>query len=82
VRQAALVGIPDAVLGARPTAFVTVHDGMGPTPAALRNALDVDGPYDLDQLVVTVVSELPMTPTGKIAKSELVAQATAGRLRA
>lgn len=82
VRQAALVGIPDAALGARPTAFVTLHDGIRSDRAALKNAISVEAPYDLSMLVVNVVPELPMTPTGKIAKSELVAQATSGRLMA
>ena len=37
--------------------------------------------YDLDPMTVTVVPDLPMTPTGKIAKSDLVASAKAARQR-
>ena len=76
VRQAALVGVPDAALGARPTAFVTLHNGSQPDPAGLIAAIRGEVAYDLAPLVVTIVAELPMTPTGKIAKSALVQSAT------
>jgi acyl-coenzyme A synthetase/AMP-(fatty) acid ligase len=74
VRQAALVGIPDTALGVRPMAFVTLHRGVQISAMALKNAIRPELSYDLESLVVTVVAELPMTPTGKIAKSELASQ--------
>ncbi|ARQ02629.1 class I adenylate-forming enzyme family protein [Pseudorhodoplanes sinuspersici] len=80
VRQAALVGIPDPVLGARPTAFVTLHSDAKADRIALKKAITGQVPYDLEALVVNVVAELPMTPTGKIAKSELASLAVSGRL--
>lgn len=80
VRQAALVGISDPLLGARPTAFVTLNGDAKADGTVLKNAIEGDIPYDLQALVVNVVSELPMTPTGKIAKSELAALAISGRL--
>ena len=80
VRQAALVGIPDPVLGARPAAFVTLHQDAKADRIMLKNAIRGGTPYDLDALEVNVVAELPMTPTGKIAKSELAAMAISGRL--
>jgi long-chain acyl-CoA synthetase len=76
VRQAALVGVPDPALGAKPTAFVTLHNGAQPDPTDLKESIRGDVSYDLTPLVIKVVAELPMTPTGKIAKSEL-AQAAA-----
>jgi acyl-coenzyme A synthetase/AMP-(fatty) acid ligase len=76
VRQAALVGVPDPAIGMRPTAFVALRHGVQKTAAHLKNAIRSELAYDLEPLVVNVVPELPMTPTGKIAKSELVAKAS------
>jgi acyl-CoA synthetase (AMP-forming)/AMP-acid ligase II len=74
VRQAALVGIVDPTLGMRPTAFVTTQPGVQITAPALKEAIGRELTYDLAPLVINLVAELPMTPTGKIAKSELAAQ--------
>jgi long-chain acyl-CoA synthetase len=83
IRQAALVGVADGAAGVRPAAFVTLHSGAQVSAAALKTAIRPALAYDLEPLTVTIVSELPMTPTGKIAKSELAAQAAqSGRLRA
>jgi acyl-coenzyme A synthetase/AMP-(fatty) acid ligase len=83
VRQAALVGVPDPVIGMRPTAFVTLHRGVQKTAALLKSAIRSELAYDLEPLVVNIVPELPTTPTGKIAKSELAAEASrAGLLSA
>jgi acyl-CoA synthetase (AMP-forming)/AMP-acid ligase II len=78
VLLAALVGIPDSELGARPVAFVTVLDGTTPDVERLRNAVRSETPYDPEPLVVRVIAEMPMTPTGKIAKAELAALARSG----
>lgn len=75
VRQAALVGVPDKVLGLRPTAYVTLHAGAQASSPALKDAIRAELAYDLAPLAVSIVAELPMTPTGKIAKSELAALA-------
>ncbi len=80
IRQAALVGVSDKTVGIRPTAFVTLHRGAQHSAAALKNAIRAELAYDLEPLVVAVVAELPMTPTGKIAKSELAAQAARANL--
>ena len=80
VRQAALVGLPDAEVGQRPVAFVTLTGGDGGRPgpdelvAFTVRALG-EGPAGL---AVEVVSDLPMTPTGKISKAQLLARAAAG----
>jgi acyl-CoA synthetase (AMP-forming)/AMP-acid ligase II len=75
VRQAALVGIKDAALGARPIAFVTL-EAPGVDPAKLKQAIRSEVDYDLAPLTITIVEELPMTPTGKIAKAELAERAS------
>jgi acyl-CoA synthetase (AMP-forming)/AMP-acid ligase II len=68
VRQAALVGVPLASGGVRPVAFITGTPGGGP---ALKAAIAQNLPYDLTGLGIEAMDELPMTPTGKIAKAEL-----------
>lgn len=77
VRQAALIGIPDTALGALPCAFVTLVDGALADADALKAAIDGTVAYDLGPLTVRIATELPMTPTGKIAKGELAARAAA-----
>jgi acyl-CoA synthetase (AMP-forming)/AMP-acid ligase II len=69
VAQAALIGVRGA-----PQAFVTLHDGAAVTAAALKSGIDGKTAYDLTPLSITVVAALPMTPTGKISKSELAAR--------
>jgi len=73
VKHAALIGLPDAVLGARPAAFVTLEQGHHLAGGRLKEAIVGQVGYDLAPLTVTVVDDLPMTPTGKIAKAELAA---------
>ncbi|PWT91196.1 MAG: long-chain fatty acid--CoA ligase [Proteobacteria bacterium] len=70
VKEAALVGLPDAALGQRPVAFVTltVNDiDLDRLKAALGPLLS----YDLAPLSIRSLDAFPMTPTGKIAKAEL-----------
>ncbi|KGD96408.1 class I adenylate-forming enzyme family protein [Rhizobium sp. YS-1r] len=75
VEQAAVVGVPDAAIATRPVAFVQATlplDGEE-IKAKIADAL----PYDLSVMTVVSLAELPMTPTGKIAKAELAARAAA-----
>jgi acyl-CoA synthetase (AMP-forming)/AMP-acid ligase II len=77
VAQAALIGVPDAELGQRPLAFITLlgGDDVGVIEAgSLKAAIEGRVAYDLAPLVVSIVAELPMTPTGKVAKAELAAR--------
>ena len=74
VREAALVGLPDAELGARPVAAVRLDGPDTLDESAIKAAIGAELPYDLSPLVVTVVEAFPMTPTGKIAKADLAAQ--------
>jgi acyl-CoA synthetase (AMP-forming)/AMP-acid ligase II len=71
VSQAALIGVPDLAHGQRPHAFVTLAPGVSISAEALKQAVAGKVSHDLTLLRVNVVAELPMTPTGKIAKGEL-----------
>jgi long-chain acyl-CoA synthetase len=70
VKEAAVIALPDARLGERPVAYVTLADGSIDL-AALKRAIAPLVPYDLTPLVVKSLVAFPMTPTGKIAKAEL-----------
>ncbi|WP_407048635.1 class I adenylate-forming enzyme family protein [Methyloraptor flagellatus] len=74
VSLAALIGIPGPE-GTVPIAFVTAKPGEAPDPTALKAAIAGRVPYDLTRLEIRIAKELPMTPTGKIAKATLAANA-------
>jgi acyl-CoA synthetase (AMP-forming)/AMP-acid ligase II len=74
VAQAALIGVADARHGQRPHAFITLIDGHSIEPQFLKAAIEGKVAYDLGPLIVSVVADLPMTPTGKISKAELAAR--------
>lgn len=70
VREAALVGVPRDG-GTVPLAVVTTHDGAEVDVAAALEAVRACVPYDVSALQIVRLDELPMTPTGKIAKATL-----------
>jgi long-chain acyl-CoA synthetase len=74
VAQAALIGVTHAALGQCPHAFVMPLPGAALEPAALKSAIAGKVNYDIAPMIVLIVDELPMTPTGKIAKGELAAR--------
>jgi acyl-coenzyme A synthetase/AMP-(fatty) acid ligase len=74
VAQAALIGVADAAHGQRPYAFITASPGAILDADRLKSAIVGKVGYDLAPLIVNVVADLPMTPTGKIAKGELAAR--------
>ncbi|HTB66040.1 MAG TPA: class I adenylate-forming enzyme family protein [Steroidobacteraceae bacterium] len=74
VAQAAVVGVADAALGQRPHAFITLQPQRSHSAQWLKSAIAGKVRYDLAALQVSVVEQLPMTPTGKIAKGELAAR--------
>jgi long-chain acyl-CoA synthetase len=76
IREAAVIGLPDAALGQRPIAYVTT-DGDGIDLAGLKAAIAASVPYDLSALTLVRLAAFPMTPTGKIAKAELRERAMA-----
>jgi acyl-CoA synthetase (AMP-forming)/AMP-acid ligase II len=77
VKEAAVIGLPDATLGQRPVGYVTTN-GDGIDLACLKAAITAAVPYDLAPLTLISLPAFPMTPTGKIAKAELRARAMAG----
>jgi acyl-CoA synthetase (AMP-forming)/AMP-acid ligase II len=73
IREAALIGLPDQVLGQRPVAYVTVREGGLDPEQAVRFAEERLGrPL---RMTVVIVDALPMTPTGKISKAQLLSAA-------
>jgi acyl-coenzyme A synthetase/AMP-(fatty) acid ligase len=77
IRQAAVIGLADKILGQRPAAFVIVQDGQKVSPEGLKQAIQPEVPYDIETLQIRVVDTLPMTPTGKISKAALQEQMAA-----
>jgi acyl-CoA synthetase (AMP-forming)/AMP-acid ligase II len=77
IHAAAVVGLPAPGTGHRPVAFVIAGESAF-DPVALKRAIQPGLPYDVDPLELVRVPSLPLTPTGKIAKAQLRAQAIAG----
>ena len=71
VREAAVVGRPDPVLGEVPVAFVALRDGTGELPAAIAAfAAERLAPYKCP-VEILVLPELPRNPVGKTDKPAL-----------
>src|SRR5262249_1073813 len=70
VREAAVIALPDAQVGQRPVAYVTLADGAVDLDK-LKAAIAPLVPYDLTAMTVKSLAAFPMTPTGKIAKAQL-----------
>ncbi len=71
VREAAVVGIPDAILGEEVGAAITLVPGAEPDAAAVREFVKARvAPYKYPRRI-WFVSELPKGPTGKILKREI-----------
>jgi acyl-coenzyme A synthetase/AMP-(fatty) acid ligase len=72
VREAAVVGVPDEILGEAIRAYVVLEEESALTEAgviaACRSTLES---YKVPKEVV-ILNELPKTPTGKIMKRSLV----------
>lgn len=75
VDVAAVVGRPDASRGEVPVAFVTVAEGETVTPEAVKAHCRSAGlnNYKVPRDVI-IVDDLPLSPTGKVLKRELVAR--------
>jgi acyl-CoA synthetase (AMP-forming)/AMP-acid ligase II len=81
IRQAAVVGIPDDQWGELVVAFVETNDGNEIETEQLRERCKgrLAG-YKIPRFVITVAeSDWPLTPTGKIVKSDLADRAVATR---
>jgi long-chain acyl-CoA synthetase len=77
VKEAAVIGLPDPVLGHRPVGYITV-DGEEIDLDHLKTDIAASLTYDLTPLALKKLSAFPMTPTGKIAKAELRFRAMTG----
>lgn len=72
VRAAAVVAMPDAILGERSCVFLSLRDGETLALAAMREFLAARGVAQFKWPErIEIVRELPMTNVGKIKKSEL-----------
>ncbi len=79
VREVAVVGVPDAIMGEKVCVCIAPHDGQAPTlqdiVCYLRDEKHVAA-FKLPEYVL-LLPALPRNPVGKILKSELRAQAKA-----
>jgi acyl-CoA synthetase (AMP-forming)/AMP-acid ligase II len=73
VREAALIGVPDEERGQRPIAYVTARDGHIPDTMALVQFVADGLGRAVPGMTVEVIEAMPMTPTGKISKAQLLA---------
>jgi long-chain acyl-CoA synthetase len=71
VREAAVVGLPDARKGEQPLAFVSAGDGITLDTAAMKEFLrERLADYKLPRQII-VLADLPRNATGKMLKTEL-----------
>jgi acyl-CoA synthetase (AMP-forming)/AMP-acid ligase II len=77
VHEAALVGLPEGEGGHRPLAFVTLRPGETVDAPALLDFVLAASDRVPPGLSLEVVDAMPMTPTGKISKAELLERAMA-----
>lgn len=71
IREVALIGLPDADLGHRPVACVTLRAETVDHDDVIRFAERELG-RELEYLSLRVVELMPMTPTNKISKAQLL----------
>jgi acyl-CoA synthetase (AMP-forming)/AMP-acid ligase II len=78
VAEAAVIGIPDDLMGEVPTAFVVPRGGRQPQDDALRRFCREQLPPYKVPVRFTVVDALPRNSAGKLLRAELVARAGRG----
>lgn len=82
VREALAIGIPDAYMGERPKAFVTLNAGARVTGEALREWLNPHLGKHERVVSVEIRQALPKTMVGKLSRKELVAEERAKAISA
>lgn len=73
VREAALVGLPDTSSGQRAVAYVTTRHGNAPDGQRLVEFVGASLGRSVPSMTVRFIDAMPMTPTGKISKAQLLA---------
>lgn len=74
VREALVLGVPDARVGERPKAFVVLHKGWAASPAELLDYLNSRvGKHERAESIA-IRSSLPKTPIGKPSRAALAAE--------
>ncbi len=71
VSIAAVVGVPDAVLGERAKAYIVMNPGTQPDPDGLRHWLSDRLPEWMVPELMEFLPSLPLTATGKVARAAL-----------
>jgi len=71
VSLAAVVGVPDEVLGERAKAYIVMNPGAPPDPEALRHWLADRLPEWMVPELMEFLPALPLTATGKVARAAL-----------
>jgi long-chain acyl-CoA synthetase len=74
VKEALVIGVPDAYLGERPKAFVTLQPGAAANGAALLAHLNARVGKHERAVAVEIREALPKTMIGKLSRKELVAE--------
>jgi long-chain acyl-CoA synthetase len=74
VREALVIGIPDAYRGESPKAFVTLAEGASVTGEELRDWLNPQLGKHERVVAVEIRASLPKTLVGKLSRKELVAE--------
>ena len=77
VREAAVIGVPDAYRGETVWAFVSLRPGASATPGELTDFCRAELAAYKYPRRIEVLSELPKTPTGKLLRRELRERAAA-----
>jgi long-chain acyl-CoA synthetase len=71
---ACVIGKPDPQAGELPKAIVSMYEGKSATPEELLAHCRTQLDPDQVPVLIEIMAELPMTPTGKIGRAELQAR--------